>query len=107
MSRAERWTPADDNDLAELHAKGRTAAQIGEQLGRTPAAVQRRLGIVGLSKSRKAVVGDDTTAKVHTVLAQALEATDAQLRAVRRLVHARAIDAADEGRLLDCLGIAS
>lgn len=105
MSRAERWTPADDNDLAELHAKGRTAAQIGEQLGRTTAAVQRRLGIVGLSKPRKAVVGDDSTAKAHSVLAQVVQATDMQLIAVRRLIRARAIDAADEGRLLDMLGV--
>ena len=107
MSRGERWTPADDAELGELHAKGRTAAQIGEHLGRTQAAVQRRLSIVGLSKARKAVVGDDTTAKAHSVLAQVVQATDERLLAVRRLIRSRAIDAADEGRLLDMLGVAS
>lgn len=107
MSRAERWTPADDAELTELHAKGRTAAQIGEQLGRTQGAVQKRLGILGLSQARKVVVGEDTTGKAHAMLAQVVQATDAQLVAVRRIIHSRAIDAADEGRLLDMLGVAS
>lgn len=39
----ERWTPELDNKVLELNAAGRSARLIGEEIGRTSAAVGTRL----------------------------------------------------------------
>jgi hypothetical protein len=42
------WVPADDRLLGEYRAAGLTSEKIGEKLGRTKRAIERRAEIIGL-----------------------------------------------------------
>ena len=39
----ERWTDEEDARLSAMHARGRTVAEMAQQLGRQPSAIRSRL----------------------------------------------------------------
>jgi hypothetical protein len=54
-NRHPRWTEADDKKLRELLAKGRTGAQVGMALRRTPEAVASRAYILRKQAREKTI----------------------------------------------------
>lgn len=94
--RADSWTQGDDERLRTFTERGWTAQQIADELGRTRAAIEKRISRLGLSAPRTIQRSLSGLSVGITTLVN-VESNDAD--AVRRLVHSYATDLEDE-RLL-------
>lgn len=69
------WTDEEDQAARDMIAEGMTAAQIGEELGRTPQSVKARMNVLGVTRRREErPQGEPAPEIVHEMLRAAVYA---------------------------------